>query len=196
MTADERPLILRSRVPPSAAGRTLLAFLSARFRYHDEAGWQRELAAGRLQLDGHPARGDEVVRPHQRLRYEKLHREPPVEKAFRVVETDGAFIAVDKPAHLPMHADGPFIRNTLISLLRRDGCRAEACSYVHRLDRETSGVVRRSCADKAVQATHPEAVRRRRRARSSTSRSCTAVSEQGFVATEAIAPLAMRPTAP
>jgi 23S rRNA pseudouridine1911/1915/1917 synthase len=148
--AEANPLTLRSLVPASAAGRTLLGYLTARFRYHDDAAWRREVEAGRVSLDGRPATGDELLRPGMRVAYEKLHREPPVDDRFTVLHRDAAIVVVDKPAHLPMHADGPFIRNTLISQLR-ERLGAPALQLVHRLDRETSGVALIAC-DKAVQA--------------------------------------------
>jgi len=138
-TSTTQPIVLQTRVPASAAGQTLLAFLQQRFRYRDEQGWRDELAAGRLQLDGERAEGAEALRTGMRLRYEKLHREPPVDDRYTILCEDDALVVVDKPAHLPMHADGPFIRNTLISLLRerRD---EPSLQLLHRLDRETSGV--------------------------------------------------------
>lgn len=142
-------VVLRSRVPPDRAGRTLVEFLSERFRYLDREGWQRECADGRLQLDGHVARGHESLRPGTVIRYEKPHREPPVDAAYTVLHADDELLVVDKPAHLPMHADGPFLRHTLIHLLRRN--HGQDLQLVHRLDRETSGVVV-VARDKRIQA--------------------------------------------
>ena len=133
------PLTLRSRVPADARGMRLLDFLAERFRYHDRARWQRELAERRLSLDGRPATGDEPLRAGMRLVYEKQHVEPPVDDRIGVLHEDEDLLAVDKPAHLPMHADGPFIRNTLIGLLRTRRGEPDL-QLVHRLDRETSGL--------------------------------------------------------
>ena len=86
------------------------------------------------------------------LRYEKEHLEPAVDANFSVLHVDDDILVVDKPAHLPMHADGPFIRNTLIHLLRT--AYGNAIQLVHRLDRETSGVVvaaRSKAAQAAIQ---------------------------------------------
>lgn len=134
-----QPIVLTSRIPNEATGRTLLEFLCQRFRYHDREHWQQELTQQRLQLDGLPANGSESLRAGMRLRYEKQHREPPADLSYRVLHQDEHLLVVDKPAHLPMHADGPFIRNTLIWKLRDD--HGDQLQLVHRLDRETSGVV-------------------------------------------------------
>ncbi|HEB52991.1 MAG TPA: RluA family pseudouridine synthase [bacterium] len=136
---EPEPILLTSRIPPDADGTRLLDYLCARFRYHDRSAWQRELDAARLTLDDRTASADDELRRGQRLRYAKLHREPPVADGYRVLHEDDVLLVVDKPAHLPMHADGPFLRNTLIHMLRRRF--GDDLQLVHRLDRETSGAV-------------------------------------------------------
>lgn len=132
---------LRSRIPRSAAGQTLLDYLTGRFRYRDRAGWITELDAQRLLLDGQPGTGSTRLRAGSELCYLRASNpEPYVDRSFVVLHQDEALLAVDKPAHLPMHADGPFARDTLVQLLREHTGNA-AFGLVHRLDRETSGVV-------------------------------------------------------
>lgn len=140
-------------MPNDAHGLDLLAYLCRRFPYLTRAAWQAELADGRIQLDSTIATGGERLRRGMRLRYQKLHKEPQVSLDYRVLHHDASLLAVDKPAHLPMHADGPFIRNTLISRLREQF--GEELQLVHRLDRETSGVcivATNKAAQAAVQA--------------------------------------------
>jgi 23S rRNA pseudouridine1911/1915/1917 synthase len=150
---EPQAITLQSRIPNDAKGLRLLDFLAQRFRYLNRDGWRTELADDRIALDGISASGDEVLRGGMKLRYEKMHREPQVSLDFRVVHQDTALLAVDKPSHLPMHADGPFIRNTLIHQLREE--HGEQLQLVHRLDRETSGiciVATNKVAQAAVQA--------------------------------------------
>jgi 23S rRNA pseudouridine1911/1915/1917 synthase len=156
----EPTLRLESRIPAAAAGKELLDYLRERFRYHDREQWRRELTAGRVQLDGHAARGHELLRPGMRLAYERHHHEPAVDRRYRILHHDDDLVVVDKPAHLPMHADGPFVRNTLVHVLRTD-LGLPDLQLAHRLDRETSGVcivaanadVRRSLHDQFVAGT-------------------------------------------
>ena len=138
-TPQPRPIVLTSRIPSEARGEALLDFLTRRFRYHHRDEWQQQLRAGRVRIDGKVATGSEALTTGMQLQYEKDHREPPVATDFSVIYEDAELLVVNKPAHLPMHADGPFIRNTLIYMLRdRFGADLQLC---HRLDRETSGVV-------------------------------------------------------
>ncbi len=134
------PLDLRSRVPRTAHGRPLLAYLVSRFPYHDEAPWREEIAAGRLWLDGRPAHALAIVRGGDSVLYRRRLVEPPVDSNLRVIHRERGFAVVDKPAHLPMHSAGPFVRNTLIHILRSQHG-MPAATLVHRLDRETSGLV-------------------------------------------------------
>ncbi len=143
MTAREpagEPLVLRSRLPAEAAGSLLADWLATRFRYLDRAQWQQELAAGQVHLDGRVARGCELLRAGQELAWHKVHREPFAELTVPVLHEDADLLVVDKPAHLPMHADGPFVQNTLVQVLRQR-LQVPTLDLVHRLDRETSGVL-------------------------------------------------------
>jgi RluA family pseudouridine synthase len=132
-------LELRSRVPSEGAGRTLLDYLLQRFRYQDRAAWLRDIAEGRLTIDGRVLAAEERLRAGARLTYRRAHIEPPIDDRIGVLHDDDDVLVVRKPAHLPMHADGPFIRHTLIHLLQTR-LAAPGLQLVHRLDRETSGL--------------------------------------------------------
>ena len=132
-------LLLRSLVPAAADGKGLLDYLLARFPYHGRERWQAEVAAGRLTLAGRPARASDRVHRGDEIVYQKAHQEPWVDDRIGVLHEDADLLVVDKPAHLPMHADGPFVRATLVHQLR-ERRREPELALVHRLDRETSGV--------------------------------------------------------
>lgn len=151
---EPQPITLRSRIPNDAHGKDLLTFLCQRFRYHTRERWQQELDSGRLSLDDVRADGSETLRRGMQLSYAKDHREPRVRTDFRVLHEDDALMTVDKPAHLPMHADGPFIRNTLISQLRK--AHGDDLHLVHRLDRETSGICVLARTKAALKAIHEQ----------------------------------------
>ena len=130
---------LRSKAPASAHGASLIDFLAVRFPYLARAQWLAEIQRSRLLVQGAVAdatrrlcRGDEIC-------YLRDAAEPWVDDRIAVVHEDDAIVAVDKPAHLPMHADGPFVRSNLIAMLR-DRRQEPLLGLVHRLDRETSGI--------------------------------------------------------
>src|ERR1019366_385814 len=71
--------------------------------------------------------------------YTTVHLEPWVNKDLKALWEDDFLLFLNKPAPLPAHADGVFIRNTLIYLARQAHPGTELF-LGHRLDRETSGV--------------------------------------------------------
>lgn len=65
-----------------------------------------------------------------------------VETGYHILYEDEYFLAVDKPAPLPVHPVGRFKEKNLLSLLIRDlRPGGEGLRIVNRLDSETSGVV-------------------------------------------------------
>jgi len=133
------PLRLSTAVGPAEAGATLLDFLAGRFRYHDRPAWAARIAARAIRVDGQPAAPSTLLRAGMVVSYETLHREPDVDTAVEVLHETADLLFVAKPAGLPVHADGVFVRHTLVHALRaRLGPHLQPA---HRLDRETSGVL-------------------------------------------------------
>ncbi|MFA4945379.1 MAG: pseudouridine synthase [Lentisphaeria bacterium] len=134
------------RLPPGAAPRPILDLLASRFTYHTAEEWRRELAAGRLQLNGRPTTApDTPAGPGDWLEYlipDGLRAtEPPVDLAWRRLWEDAALLVAEKPGNLPCHPAGRFFNHTLWAALH-DAFPADAFfALANRLDRETSGLV-------------------------------------------------------
>ncbi|MCR9246769.1 MAG: RluA family pseudouridine synthase [bacterium] len=143
-------LELRSRVPAGLADQPLVEYLAGRFPYHSPTEWRRQIAAGKVRIADRPVAAERLVRAGEVVAWLRSDREPAVDRNVRMLHAEAAFVVVDKPAHLPVHADGPFIRNTLAHLLRHE-LGHDRARLVHRLDRETSGVVVAPCTRKARQ---------------------------------------------
>lgn len=69
----------------------------------------------------------------------RILHEPPVDFSFTLLHEDGALLAVSKSGDLPCHPAGKYRAHTLLAALASAGWRG--LFLVHRLDRETSGVV-------------------------------------------------------
>lgn len=127
-------------VGPEATGQRVDAFLGRAFPFHSRSQWSRLARERRLLVNDRP------VRPAHRLRcgdrvamHHPLEDEPPVDTRIALLAEQGGVIAVYKPGGLPMHEAGFYRRNTFGALLAdRFG---PAWFPVHRLDRETSGIV-------------------------------------------------------
>jgi len=136
--------ILKSKVPPQQAGKTLSEYLSSRFRYQTQDTWDKLIINGKVTVNQKPAQPQQPLRKGDLVSYSVLLKERPVDKNIQILYEEESFLVASKPGQLPSHADGNFIKNTFIYLitqtLRDKGWKGDV-RLVHRLDRETSGVM-------------------------------------------------------
>lgn len=118
----------------------VLAFLAARFPAVDD--WPARLARG-VVLDerGQPLAADSPCRLGQQLWY---WRDPPPEPRvpfdMPVLHQDDHLVVVDKPHFLPAIPGGRHLRETALVRLRQQ-TGIDTLVPMHRLDRETAGVL-------------------------------------------------------
>ena len=130
---------LYSHVPEVEDGAALPDYLAAHFSRFDRAGWIRAIEAGLVTVNGLSTVPGMAVKRHDRVGYFPPETpEPDAELHYRVVYEDGDLLVIDKPGNLCMHPTGPFFRHTLWHLV---GTKYGEIRFVHRLDRETSGLV-------------------------------------------------------
>jgi RluA family pseudouridine synthase len=136
-----RKRIITSRIPPLQAARHLDHYCAGRFTYLTLEQWRKEILTGKLSLDGaiavDPAAalkgGETLTWDGSRI------LEPEVDEKISILYEDEWFVAVDKTGNLPVHPGGRYFNNTLVAMLEdRYGRKVYP---VHRLDRETSGVI-------------------------------------------------------
>jgi 23S rRNA pseudouridine1911/1915/1917 synthase len=132
-------------VPAAKAGQRLDAFLARSFPYRSRTSWASFVRAGRIRLNDGPVRPGRALREGDRIQYLPDPRpEPRVSRAYRIIHEDELVLAIRKPANLPVHPSGRYFRNTLLLMLLADRCQdlgSTDLRIVHRLDRETSGVI-------------------------------------------------------
>ena len=132
---------LRLRVPPECAGWRLDHFLKHRIRRLSRNKICAIIATQVRLPDGRRPRPSSGVRSGDVIVIERpAPREPPVPRDFAVLAQDESFLALDKPAGLPIHTTAKFWRNTLTALLR-ERYPDQGLQVCHRIDRETSGVL-------------------------------------------------------
>jgi 23S rRNA pseudouridine1911/1915/1917 synthase len=123
---------------------------------HNYAGWRldrylcakiRRLSRTRVQriiaqslVADRPLKPSSVVTPGLRFRLRRrATEEPPTPDEVPELYRDDWLLVLDKPAGLPIHPTARYHKGTLVTLLRdRYPFQADP---VHRLDRETSGVI-------------------------------------------------------
>jgi 23S rRNA pseudouridine1911/1915/1917 synthase len=139
---------VKRRVPEDAAGERLDRFLASVDEVGSRAAAERLVESGGVLVDGRPR-----VKSHRLSGGEELEFEPPEEAAaslapeameLRLAYEDDHLVVVDKPAGLVVHPAPGHATGTLVhGLLEHDaaGGDAERPGIVHRLDRDTSGLM-------------------------------------------------------
>lgn len=124
--------------PPGGA----LAYLCARFADVSETVWRSRMARGEV-LDG--AGGvlgpDSVLKRGGRVwYYREIDAETPIPFEEQILFEDEHLLVVDKPHFLPTMPGGRFLHETLLVRLKNKLGIAQL-TPIHRLDRETAGVM-------------------------------------------------------
>nr|WP_201029663.1 RluA family pseudouridine synthase [Leptospira alstonii] len=132
---------LRILVAKEESGTRLDHFLSKKFTYHSRNVWQKEINEGRITVSGKRVKPGILLKGGETVVYQPIEKEePPVRKDYRILYEDEFFVAVDKPGDLPVHPAGVYRKGNLLTLLKESGMFGDLFT-VHRLDRETSGVI-------------------------------------------------------
>ena len=143
------PLPLRGGVAPSYLWLTetraggMLRFLAERFPDVARDSWAARLQRGEVvDAVGTPLTADSHVRAGMRIWYyrELDEQETPIPFKERILFQDAHLLVVDKPHFLPMIPTGRFLHETLLVRLKAQ-LELPHLTPIHRLDRETAGVV-------------------------------------------------------
>lgn len=128
-------------VLPDGQWPSLLDFLCQRFP-HVAHSWAQRLANGRVwDQHGQPLAADAPYRRGQRLWYfREVADEVVVPFAMDILYRDAHLLVVDKPHFLAAVPGGRHVQETALTRVRRLPGLAEAVP-IHRLDRETAGVM-------------------------------------------------------
>jgi 23S rRNA pseudouridine1911/1915/1917 synthase len=129
-------------VGSSGANRRADVWLASRFPHFSRSAVARHFRAGRILGLDRSVKASTLLREGERLRFcrPELRTEEPPPPMPAVLYEDERMIAVDKPAGMLVHPSGGRFVWSLIALVRlaRPGLHLH---LVHRLDRDTSGVV-------------------------------------------------------
>jgi RluA family pseudouridine synthase len=115
-------------------------YLSQRFPFFTRSEWQRRIERGELRVDHAVMRASSRLREESRLyMYHPEKVEPSFEGRISIVYCVGGVALVNKPPGMPMHEGGAFRFNTFARHVAE--LMGPEWSAVHRLDKETSGLV-------------------------------------------------------
>lgn len=143
--------ITTHEVAPWGVGMRLDAYLTRFVGQHSRSEWQRLIEAGLVTVNGARVKPSERLAPHDRLQihpaatFSLLEPDPSI--PLEILYEDPAMIVINKPAGLVVHPAPGHERGTLVHALLarfpelRDPTGQLRPGIVHRLDRDTSGVM-------------------------------------------------------
>jgi 23S rRNA pseudouridine1911/1915/1917 synthase len=139
---DEDHILRVFRVPPEHAGMRVDVFVAAHLRNTSRTRARAIVENSAFAPDGRHLRPSERLRAEDRVVLWRppfeLEEEEPI--AIEVLYEDESLLVVDKPPLVAVHPTARYHRNTVIKRLAADRPGA-FLSLIHRLDRETSGIL-------------------------------------------------------
>ncbi|RPF80873.1 MAG: RluA family pseudouridine synthase [Rhodothermaceae bacterium TMED105] len=129
------------KIPTSFQGVPLIDFLSERYPYRSRAYWAERVQAGDVRIEGsdmsHPE--DVFKRASAVTFFTPRVVEPTVPDEVGIVGEGEGWVAVQKPAPMPVHPGGRYFKNTCLAITEE--LLGQKIYPVHRLDAVTSGLV-------------------------------------------------------
>lgn len=128
------------RVPAECAGMRLDVFMRTQLRNTSRTRARAIIEQSAHAADGRALRANDRVKADERIALWREPFEELEEIALPVLYEDEHLLAIDKPPLVTVHPTARYHRNTVIERLRaaRPG---EFLALIHRIDRETSGVL-------------------------------------------------------
>jgi tRNA pseudouridine32 synthase / 23S rRNA pseudouridine746 synthase len=121
---------------------TILGFLAQRFPQVRRDLWEQRILAGKVLDDGGiPITAETGYSPSKRIFYfREVEQEPVIPFAEEIIFQNGELLVACKPHFLPVIPGGPYVAECLLNRLRsRTG--NDDLVPIHRIDRETAGIV-------------------------------------------------------
>jgi tRNA pseudouridine32 synthase/23S rRNA pseudouridine746 synthase len=127
---------------PAGSWSNLFEFLKVRFPDVASEMWIARMWRDEvLDERGVPLRPDSPYRRGMRIcYYRELEQETPIPFAEKILYQDEHILVADKPHFLPVIPSGRFLHETLLVRLKKQTGLA-SLTPIHRIDRETAGVV-------------------------------------------------------
>jgi 23S rRNA pseudouridine1911/1915/1917 synthase len=139
--------LARVTVPDTAGGLRLDRYLAGLEEVGSRAAAERLFTTGQVLLDGKPAPKSRRLAGGEELVFEPPAAPPepaPEEVGLRIAHEDEHLLVVDKPAGVVVHPSPGHVSGTLVHGVLAHGAAGgeeERPGIVHRLDRDTSGLL-------------------------------------------------------
>ena len=148
-------------VEPEAAGQRIDNYLTKRLKGVPKSHIYRILRSGEVRVNSRRVQAEYRLEEGDRLRLPPVRTRPPADAVPRrmpplqvsILYEDDVLIAIDKPAGLAVHG-GSGVSHGVVEQLRAARPHAPFLELVHRLDRDTSGVLMLAKRRSALLALH------------------------------------------
>lgn len=121
---------------------SILCFLSSRFSSVTQESWEKRIAEGKvLDEESNPITLASNYAPCKRIFYfREVDAEPLIPFTEKILFQDDQLLVACKPHFLPVTPGGRYVDECLLNRLRKS-TGIEALAPLHRIDRETAGIV-------------------------------------------------------
>ena len=130
-------------MPPERTDcKTVLEFLASRFPQVSYELWKARMAEGKVHWkDKTPIHKDDLYAPYKRVfYYREVVQEPEIPFQEGILYQDKEILVACKPHFLPVTPSGVYVQQCLLNRLRVS-TGIETLAPMHRIDRETAGIV-------------------------------------------------------
>jgi 23S rRNA pseudouridine955/2504/2580 synthase len=158
---QEAPTVRHLTIDEGSAGQRIDNFLVRELKGVPKSHIYRILRSGEVRIDGGRAKPEHKLAAGQTVRVPPLRvaagndAPPALPREFPVLYEDAQLLIVDKPAGVAVHG-GSGIRHGLIEQVRAARPELRDLELVHRLDRDTSGVLLLAKKRSALRRLHDE----------------------------------------
>ena len=122
-------------------GKTILDFYADAFPSKDKTEWKQRIDSGKVLVNDKKVAFNTILRAGWITKHTiDQIVEPLVNPVIGFIYEDADILVIDKPAPLPVHPSGRFIKNTVSSILKQAFPNQEY-KIVHRLDANTTGLL-------------------------------------------------------
>ena len=122
------------------SGKRLDVWLGNRFTYHSRNKWQELIKDGEVTVNDIQTKPSKIIYEGDVVELKtNEQKEPDANTNIQIIYQDDYLVAINKPADLPCHPSGAYFHKTLWYLVTTH--LNSKAHIVHRLDRETSGIV-------------------------------------------------------
>jgi tRNA pseudouridine32 synthase/23S rRNA pseudouridine746 synthase len=129
-------------LPAKQTFHSLLDFFVTYFPHIEPSEWSARFSEGLVMTsDGLPVAASDAYQPNTHLIYfRRLAREPEIPFEEGILFQDDHLLVADKPHFLPVTPSGLYLHQTLLNRLKKK-TRIQTLSPLHRIDRDTAGLV-------------------------------------------------------